>query len=198
MGPMEIYDGVRFETERVLPRPPRVPEAAGLVSWCLRFVETGLASAGADASGNLSVRLERGFLVTPTHVPMDQIGEDDLVHVLEADETRNRVRAAGSREPSSESLLHAALYAARPEVRAVFHGHHERVLAQGREAGLPSTPREAPYGTPEIAALAVEVARGADVFLLRGHGFVAVGPTMDLAGARALDALRRVEGLRRR
>ena len=56
-----------------------------------RFVEEGLASDDEDASGNLSVRLDQGFLVTPTHVPLAALDAEQLVHVLEVDTESNAI-----------------------------------------------------------------------------------------------------------
>lgn len=189
---MEIYDGVKFETRFVRHKAPVAAQASALLAWCRRFVEEGLASDDEDASGNLSVRLDQGFLVTPTHVPLARLDAEQLVHVLEVDTESNAILAAGTLEPSSESFLHAALYRAHPTVAAIFHGHSTALVAHGPAAGLAVTAREAPYGTAELAALAVEASREAPVFVLAGHGFVAMGATPDEAGQRALAARDRV------
>ena len=186
---MEIYDGVKFETVFAHKRPPVAAASDELVAWVHRFVASGLASAGEDASGNLSLRLGDGFLITPTHVPMSSLESDDLVHVLEAGE---RVTVIGTREPSSEVRLHAALYDARPDIHAIFHGHEDSIVARGASLGVATTAREVSYGSPELAELAVEVGKAHDVFVLHSHGFVALGRTADEAGAAALGALHAV------
>ena len=190
MAAMEIYDGVKFETRFASAESPVSALAAPLVAWCRRFAESGLASSDEDASGNLSVRLGQGFLVTPTHVPLSAVSEGQLVHVLGVQEAV--VQVVGCLEPSSETLLHAALYRARPDVEAVFHGHAEALVGRGAAAGFAATPHEVPYGTPALARLAAEAAVNAEVVILAGHGFVALGTSMDEAGARAEEALARV------
>lgn len=194
---METYEGVKFETRFVRRRAPVSARASDLLAWCRRFVEEGLASQDQEASGNLSVRLDQGFLVTPTHVPFSELRSEQLVHVLEVDLEANFVLAIGTVEPSSESFLHAALYAAHPDVGAVFHGHSAAIVKHGAAVGLAATPREVPYGTAELAVLAVEASREAKVFVLAGHGFVAMGATADEAGQHALNARDRVEGAAR-
>ncbi len=189
---METYEGVRFETRFVRREAPVSARASELLAWCRRFVEEGLASGGEDASGNLSVRLDQGFLITPTHVPLSTLKTEQLVHVIEADLDANFLLVEGALEPSSESFLHAALYDAHPDVDAVFHGHSSALVRHGARAGIATTPREAPYGTAELAELAVEASRKAPVFVLAGHGFVALGRSADEAGRRALGARDRV------
>ncbi|MBN1825779.1 MAG: class II aldolase/adducin family protein [Candidatus Eisenbacteria bacterium] len=136
--------------------------------------------------GNLSIRLERNrFLVTAAGVCKGRLRSIDLVTV----DGEGRKIAGGGR-PSSEILLHLALYRLRPEIRAVAHAHPPTatgfavagVSLDG--AVLPevvvsvgSVPT-APYGTPStesLAEAALPVARCHDAFLLKNHGAVTLG-----------------------
>ena len=186
---MERYQGVRFETRVVDDRPPDAPGAARLVRWCRAFSEEGFSPAGESAVGNLSARLDPGFLVTPTHLPFLGIGVEDLVQVLAVDVATGVVTVRGRHEPTSEAFMHHAIYDRRPDVGAVFHGHCDALLEAAAQRGLPTTPREVAYGTPELARLAADVAAEHDLFLLAHHGFVALGATMEEAGARARSLL---------
>lgn len=191
---MERYQGVRFETRVVDARPPEAPDGEALVRWCRAFTAEGFSPVGESAVGNLSVRMAPGFLVTPTHLPFLELEIEDLVHLIEVDGDASTVTVRGRHEPTSEAFMHHAIYACRPDVNAVFHGHGDALLAAARRAGLPTTPREVAYGTPELARLAADVAREHDLFLLAHHGFVALGATMDQAGKRARSLLALVVG----
>lgn len=90
---------------------------------------------------------------------------------------------AGRHEPSSESLMHAAIYAARPAVGAVFHGHSDAILRAAGRLGLPVTQREQPYGTPAMADAVLDVLSGHSLVIMRNHGFVALGRTPAEANA---------------
>jgi len=74
------------------------------------------------AAGNLSVRLGRQVLITPSGVPPDRLRPEAIV-------------AATDPQASSEVAVHLAVYAARQDVRAVVHAHpvHASVLAVIRE-----------------------------------------------------------------
>ena len=81
--------------------------------------------------GNISVRSQPGgFVITPSGISYDNLNEADLVVVDERGE-----RIAGNRQPSSERLLHAAIYQARPDVRGIVHTHslYASVFAVNRE-----------------------------------------------------------------
>ncbi|MEM4501476.1 MAG: class II aldolase/adducin family protein, partial [Thermofilaceae archaeon] len=83
-----------------------------------RFMES--AGLNWGYSGNISVRLpEEGlYLMTPSGLRKAQMRPEDLVVV---DEQGNLVE--GGRAPTSEYLMHLAVYRARSDVKAVVHAH---------------------------------------------------------------------------
>jgi L-fuculose-phosphate aldolase len=169
---MEVYVGTKFRTVFFRPDPPRNDE---LIEWCRRWSAAGFIG---KAMGNLSARHENGFLITPTGTDPAKLTPDDLVHVMTAEYALPTLTVAGKHEPSSESLMHAAIYAARPSIGAVFHGHSDRMLTEAGRLGLPVTQREHPYGTPAMADAVLDVLSGHAVVIMRNHGFVALGRTM--------------------
>src|SRR5439155_15506023 len=86
-------------------------ELVDTIAWLMR------ERLYAGTSGNISARVPDGFLVTPSGVPCEEVGPDDLVAVSLDGETRGRWR------PSSEWRIHRDLYAARAEVSAIVHTH---------------------------------------------------------------------------
>jgi L-fuculose-phosphate aldolase len=148
-------------------------------------------------SGNLSVRIPGGLLITPSSLPYEQMEPEDLVAI----DHRGQVLAGGPRDggvrrPSSEWRLHADILAGRPEVAAVLHCHsiHATALAcHGR--GIPpfhymtavaggDDIRCAPYatfGTAELSDLAVQALVDRKACLLGQHGQVTLGASLDQA-----------------
>ncbi len=79
----------------------------------------------AGNEGNHSVRLPNGrFLVTPTGVSKGFLKPDDIALV-----DINGKQLAGKRKRSSEFLMHAHIYKARPDVNCVIHSHPPHVTA---------------------------------------------------------------------
>ncbi len=148
------------------------------------------AGLNQGTSGNLSVRVEGGFLLTPTGMDYDALVPDDLV-LMRFDGSHE-----GRRRPSSEWQLHRDILAARPEAGAVLHAHSMfcTTLACLRR-GIPafhymisaaggSDVRCAPYatfGTEELARGALAALEGRKACLLANHGMLSLGA--DLAGA---------------
>jgi L-fuculose-phosphate aldolase len=140
------------------------------------------------ASGNVSARVEGGFLVTPSGLPYEDLQPADVVHVgLDG-------HATGHREPSSEWRFHRDIYATRPESGAVVHTHsafattlaclgrgipalhYEVAFAGGRDI------RCAPYrtfGTQELSDAALAALDGRRACLLAHHGVIAFGADLD-------------------
>ncbi|MBL0141854.1 MAG: class II aldolase/adducin family protein [Betaproteobacteria bacterium] len=140
------------------------------------------------SSGNVSARIEGGFLVTPSGLPYEDLKPADIVHMAMDG------HATGHREPSSEWRFHRDIYATRSEAGAVVHTHsaHATTLAcLGRS--IPAFHYEvafaggkdircAPYrtfGTQELSDAALEALAGRRACLLAHHGVIAFGADLD-------------------
>ena len=177
----EVYVGTKFQTVFVRRQPPTDPYASELLTWCRQWAAAGWI---AKATGNLSCRTTAGFLITPTGTDPVTLTTADLVEVLGVDE--KEVRVVGTREPSSECRMHAGIYAARPDVTAIFHGHYAPALSA---PGVAITAREIPYGTPAMATETVDALGSGNFVVMRNHGFVAVGATLRGAHTAAMAVL---------
>jgi L-fuculose-phosphate aldolase len=158
-------------------------QRAQLVREANRLQPLGLATG---TSGNLSVRSADGMLITPSGIAYDTLRPEDIVPVVFTGPGTAQWQHA--LEPSSEWLMHQAVYQARPEAGAVVHGHptYATVLAiQGLEIGplhyMIAAAGGAPircapyhtYGTPELSRAAVAALEGRKACLLAHHGLLA-------------------------
>ncbi len=84
----------------------------------------------AGSSGNVSVRLEDGWLITPTNASLGRLAPERLSK-LNADG-----RHVSGDAPSKEGVLHRAMYAARPGAQAIVHLHSTYSAAVSCMAGL--------------------------------------------------------------
>ncbi|NEC66445.1 class II aldolase/adducin family protein [Streptomyces sp. SID9727] len=140
-------------------------------------------------SGNVSLRVGDTVLVTPSGVPYDRLGPEELTGV---DPEGNQT--LGTLAPTSELPLHLAVYR-NTDARAVVHTHAVHATAVSTlvtevppvhyaAAMLGGTVRVAPYaryGTPELAANMLTALRGRTGCLLANHGTVTYGATLDEA-----------------
>jgi L-ribulose-5-phosphate 4-epimerase len=185
----EVYVGTKFRTifaRRAVSGDERLGE---LLTWCRRWASLGLVG---DTVGNLSFRTVDGFLINRTAGDLGGITRQEFVEVVHADFDRAELTVVGLYEPSSESLMHAGLYAARPGINAVFHGHSDRLLTEAERLGLSITAQEQPYGTPALVGQILNTLNGHQLVVMRNHGFVSFGRTMKEAGLEAEGILRRV------
>ena len=149
-------------------------------------------------SGNLSVRTDDGFLMTPTNSSLGSLDPDRLSR-LDADGGH-----VDGEPPTKEVWLHLAMYAERPEANAIVHLHSTYSVAVACLDGVdeddvlpPLTPYYVlrvgrlplvPYGRPGDESLAGEVrarARDAHALLLANHGPIVAAPTLAAAAAAA-------------
>src|SRR5215468_2792431 len=75
------------------------------------------------STGNISARLEDGWLMTPTNV---SLGRLDPARLSRLDAAGNLV---GGDPPTKESFLHRAMYEERPRAGAVVHLHSTHSVA---------------------------------------------------------------------
>ena len=159
---------------------------------CMRqLVQLGLTSG---TSGNASVRVRGGMLITPTGIPADQLNSSEIVRLTLDGEVE-----AGMLKPSSEWLMHAGIYQARPDINAIVHCHSRFATALAcLRRDIPSfhymvavaggdSVRCAPYatfGTQELAQNALAALDGRKACLLANHGQISIG--IDLNAALAL------------
>ena len=150
-------------------------------------------------SGNLSLRIPGGLLITPSSLPYEQMGLEDPVAI---DVDGRSLEGERRRRPSSEWRLHADLLHQRPEAGAVVHCHsvHATALACHGLA-IPSfhymvvvaggaSVRCAPYatfGTQELSDLALEALQDRRACLMAHHGQVALGVDLQQALALAIE-----------
>ncbi len=166
-----------------------------------------LADQGVfDAAGHASMRhplhAER-FLMSRSLAPALVAADDILELTLDCE-----VCDASGRQAFIERHLHGAIYRARPDVMAIAHGHSPSVIpfslvptpmratyhnAAFLAAGVPVFDIRERFGATDIVINSAE--RGAAladalgdkaVLLLRAHGFVAVGPSVQAAVFRAV------------
>jgi len=144
------------------------------------------------SAGNLSFRTRRGFVVTGTGINLGAIEKEELVEVLKVETGKNQilVYAEGQIVPSKESLFHSEIYRLRAEINAVFHAHDQLVLKFANELRIPCTEREQARGSyelvEEVNRLLGQIA-GVKYFVLKNHGVIAMGETLEEAGRLAED-----------
>ncbi|MCS6899688.1 MAG: class II aldolase/adducin family protein [Myxococcales bacterium] len=141
-------------------------------------------------SGNLSVRLREGFLVTPTGMPYETLEPEDLVFL------RLDGSYEGKRLPSSEWRLHRDILANRPEVEAVLHAHpvactavaclrreipafHYMIAVTGGVSLRCAA--YATFGTEELSRHALVAIEGRRACLLANHGLLVAAGGLDEA-----------------
>jgi L-fuculose-phosphate aldolase len=171
-----------------------------LVECGVRLLRKGLLT---QTSGNLSVRLSPSTMaITPTSIEYDRMTPADIV-VCGLD----GAAVAGSRAPSSEMPLHAAVYQQRGDISAIVHTHStyattlavlgmpipavHYIIASLNTTTVPVAPY-ATYGTPELAASVRDTFQAPCMaVLIANHGTVAGGRTLKQAadGAETTEIL---------
>ncbi|QDS95001.1 L-fuculose phosphate aldolase [Roseimaritima multifibrata] len=147
------------------------------------------------SGGNLSIRDEAGNIwITPARVDKGNLTRNDIVCVKPNGEVE------GLHPPSSEFPFHKAIYAARPDIKAIVHAHPVALVAFSICQLAPNTRLFhqahsvcgkvgfAPYACPGSEALGQSIAEtfseGCDSVILENHGVVVGGDCLASAFKR--------------
>lgn len=148
------------------------------------------ARLNSGTAGNVSLRTDGGFLITPSGLHPGRCGPEDVVLMDDAG------RPSGSRKPSSEWRFHLDLYASRPEVGAIIHTHSPfatTLACQRREVPAfhysiarfgGNTLRCAPYaafGSAALSRVMQDALVGRSACLMANHGATVLGRDLDEA-----------------
>ena len=162
-----------------------------IVDFGKSLFERGLT---AGSSGNLSVRLDDGWLLTPTNASLGRLDPARLSRL----DWDGRLQAGDA--PSKEAFLHRAMYQERPGAGAIVHLHSTHSAAVSCMCGLnhddcipPLTPYFVmkigrlpllPYHRPGDPALGDAIrglAKKHAAVLLANHGPVVSGSSLEAA-----------------
>ena len=141
--------------------------------------------------GNISSRVEDGFIITPSGMDYLTTTTKDLVLLdLEGNITQ------GNKKPSVEYQLHQELYKSRDDIEAVIHTHSTYATAfavayqeipaivEDMVQVVKGAVKIADYalpGTEELALNTVKAMGSSNAVLLPNHGVVAVGSSLNEA-----------------
>lgn len=158
-----------------------------LVDASRQLVALGL---NKGTSGNVSLRCDDGFIITPSGVGVQDLTPESMVH-MRLDGTYSALQ-----KPSSEWRFHLAIYQSRKETNAIVHTHstfattlstlrrdlpafHYMVAVAGG-----NNVRCAPYalfGSQLLSDYAVAALDNRNACLLGNHGLIAIGANLDKA-----------------
>lgn len=162
-----------------------------VIAACLAMNEEGI---NQGTSGNVSLRIKKGFLITASGVPYKKMKPE---HIVEMDLDGSY---SGDYLPSTEWRMHMDIYRARPEAKAIVHAHSPFATALAClrmeipafhymiGIGGGTTLRVSDYaefGTQELSDTMLKALDGRSACLLANHGQIVFGSDLDQAFWRA-------------
>lgn len=204
---------VKFVTKFIRKEVLRDEKLKEMICWCKELHEKGFMlpdSIDGKSSGNLSCRVEDGFIITASGlVSKDNLANESFVKIpfrenhnlIDLVENlcygrnkfsipkKSEVHCIGVREPSSETILHLACYTLRKNTGAIAHGHSEEVLKLSSKKKIVETEREDEFGSIELVESVLKVLKNnkkIDFFVLKNHGFISIGKNLEEVGSHIM------------
>ena len=200
-----IYTAVRTEIGDPgdlsgIPRPRAPSPAASGDDLRLQIVATVTELYAQQlitaTGGNVSARIPGSdeLWITPSQMFKGGLTPEALVRI----DLEGRPLDADARSPSSERLMHCAVFRVRPDAQAVIHAHaaHATILANSGLPFLPISTEAAffgdipriPFIMPGTEALALAIAKAARkswAVLMQNHGLLVAGRSLRRAADMA-------------
>ena len=161
---------------------------------------TARSGLNRGTAGNVSVRGEGGFFITPTGMDYADLEAEDIPFLpLQAPESGAFV---GRRKPSSEWRFHHDLYVERPEIGAIVHAHSQFAVSLAcLRADIPPfhymiarfggdsirCAEYAIFGSQALSTVTLAAMGGRKGCLLANHGMLVAGRDVTEALALAVE-----------
>ncbi len=172
--------------------PKHLSLRKAIIAACLKMNALGI---NQGTSGNISARIDGGFLITPSGIPYEKMTPEQIV------EMDLGGGYFGDFLPSSEWRMHYDIYLNKPEAGAVVHTHatyctalsclHERIPAFHYMIGVAGGTNircadYATFGTQDLSGNMLKALHNRSACLLANHGMICfakdLGKTLWLAG----------------
>ncbi|NOX71196.1 MAG: class II aldolase/adducin family protein [Candidatus Micrarchaeota archaeon] len=185
---------IKFNIKWIKAKP--LPESVirELNKWRRKLFDAGLIGMyeSGIGFGNISMRIPgtNEFIISGSATGgIENLTAEHYARVTEVDHEKNSLVCVGPIKASSESMTHAAVYDSDHSVNAVIHVHNLRMWKMLLDR-VPTTSKEATYGTPEMAEEVMRLFKESDVkekkiFVMGGHeeGLMTFGKDLDEAGS---------------
>ncbi len=159
-------------------------------------LEMNCVGINQGTAGNVSVRTDSGYLITPSGMVYDECRANDMVSMtLDG-------KSHGELKPSSEWRFHQDIYRNRGDIKAIVHVHSTyatTIACLGKDVPAfhymvavagGNTIRCAKYrtfGTQALSDVVVEAMRMRKACLMANHGMIATGSTLKKALMMAVE-----------
>ena len=182
---------VKYTAEHTTCLVTETPHWAELNNARTHLHKLGLVGANSDGIGfgNVSARCNGNeFIISGTAtgaVPVLALDQYCLVNFFDIE--KNRVVTSGPVQASAESMSHGAVYQSCTEAECVIHIHSKKIFDKMLWEDYVRTPKDAEYGTPEIAlaigACVRNSGKNEGQIIMAGHdeGIIAYGPSIERA-----------------
>jgi hypothetical protein len=124
--------------------------------------------------GVVSVAFGKRVIINGCNTVLDRLEKDDVVEIIDCDPVKKIILVMGVKNPNVEASIHWMIHHAREDVHAIIQLNEIKKLDQLSEK-LPSTEKEYPSGTLELAIEILKTLKTDKRMVIKNKGLLCVG-----------------------
>ncbi|MDH7517599.1 MAG: class II aldolase/adducin family protein [Candidatus Thermoplasmatota archaeon] len=160
-----------FQTFFVSREQSNCPILPEMIKLGKNLKEKGLLK---DTKGIISLGYGRRVLINSNNLDIGNIKKEDILEVVDYDPAKKNLLVIGQNEPNIETPVHWIVISARNDVNAIVQLNNEK-LAEKFEKKLPTTEKEQPPGTLELAKEVLKTLRKGKNIVIKNKAIFFVG-----------------------
>ncbi len=160
-----------FQTFFVSREQSSCPILPDMIRLSKRLKEIGISK---DAKGIISLGYGRRIIINGNNLDIGNIKKEDILEVVDYDPAKKNLLVIGQNEPNIETPVHWIVISARDDVNAVVQINDEK-LAEKLAKKIPSTEKEQPSGTLELAKEVLKTLRKSKNIVIKNKAVFFVG-----------------------
>ena len=159
-----------FRTFYVSREESNCPLISDIIRVCKNFETIGLLE---NTTGAISLGYGKRIVMNGSNVNLAKLKREEILEIVDYDPIKKVVLAMGPIEPCIETPVHCIIHRAREDVNAIIQLNSEKLFKN-----LPSTEKEYPPGTLELAKEILKILRTSKSVMIKNEGVLFVGTSL--------------------
>jgi ribulose-5-phosphate 4-epimerase/fuculose-1-phosphate aldolase len=171
-----------FQTYYVSKEESNCPLISDILRVCKNFETNKLLE---NTTGAISIGYGKRVVMNGSNVNLAKLKREEILEIVDYDPIKKVVLSMGPTEPLSDTPIHCLILRARDDVNAIIQVKNDELFKN-----LPSTEKEYPPGSLELAKEILKILRISKAVMIKNEGALFVGTSLKEAEDLVLKHMR--------